>query len=62
MPVEGSEPVVPLTAEDVTGTWQGDRGGRLDVLANGRVRLTDAPGWLCIRRPNQVTFRRTARG
>lgn len=24
--------------------------------ADGRVRLTDAPGRLCIRRPNQVTF------
>ncbi|WP_328960888.1 hypothetical protein [Streptomyces virginiae] len=56
MSIEGSEPAVPLTAEDVTGTWQGDRRGRLDVLADGRVRLTDAPGWWCIRDPNQVTF------
>ncbi|WKD31610.1 hypothetical protein [Streptomyces xanthophaeus] len=53
---EDSKPSVPLAAQDVTGTWQGDRGGRLEVLADGRVRLTDAPGWSCIRIPSQVTF------
>ncbi|MFF4423254.1 hypothetical protein ACFY04_21160 [Streptomyces sp. NPDC001549] len=45
--VEGSEPSVPLTAEDVTGTWQGDHGARLEVTADGRARLTDSSGWTC---------------
>ncbi|MFG2236212.1 hypothetical protein ACGFNX_40530 [Streptomyces sp. NPDC048723] len=47
--LEDSKPSVPLTAQDVTGTWQGDRGGRIEVLADGRVRLTDAAGWKCAR-------------
>ncbi|MFD7263492.1 hypothetical protein [Streptomyces sp. NPDC059874] len=45
--LEGGKPSVPLTEEDVTGTWQGDRGARLEVMADGRARLTDASGWLC---------------
>ncbi|MEU5146492.1 hypothetical protein [Streptomyces yangpuensis] len=45
--VEGSRPSVPLTAEDVIGTWHGDRGARLVVTADGRARLTDAAGWMC---------------
>ncbi|MFJ3856209.1 hypothetical protein ACIPRL_08295 [Streptomyces sp. NPDC090085] len=46
---EGGEPDVPLTAQDVTGTWQGDRGGRIEVLPGGRVLLTDVAGWRCAR-------------
>lgn len=45
--VEGSEPSVPLTAEDVIGTWHGDRGARLVVTSDGRARLTDASDWTC---------------
>ncbi|MEU9159788.1 hypothetical protein AB0D29_05790 [Streptomyces sp. NPDC048424] len=37
----------PLTEEDVTGTWEGDRGARLEVMADGRARLTHASGWNC---------------
>ncbi|MEV7561943.1 hypothetical protein [Streptomyces sp. NPDC089795] len=45
--VEPTEPSEPLTAQDVTGTWQGDHGARLEVLADGRARLTDSSGWTC---------------
>ncbi|MFG2973735.1 hypothetical protein ACGFYY_12095 [Streptomyces sp. NPDC048331] len=45
--VEPTEPSEPLTAQDVTDTWQGDHGARLEVLADGRARLTDASGWEC---------------
>ncbi|MGW2269144.1 hypothetical protein [Streptomyces yangpuensis] len=45
--VEDSKPSVPLAAEDVIGTWHGDRGARLVVTADGRARLTDASGWTC---------------
>ncbi|WP_314246364.1 hypothetical protein [Streptomyces sp. DSM 40907] len=54
--LEDSKPSVPLTAEDVTGTWQGDRGGRLEVLADGRVRLAELPGWKCGQGPQPATF------
>ncbi|WP_030962895.1 hypothetical protein [Streptomyces sp. NRRL S-378] len=54
--IEGSKPSVPLTAQDVTGTWQGDRGGRLEVLAGGRVRLTDVSGWRCARDRQSAVF------
>ncbi|KIX75774.1 hypothetical protein SF23_17285 [Streptomyces sp. MBRL 10] len=37
----------PLTEADVIGTWHGDRGSRLDVLADGRARLSDVSGWKC---------------
>ncbi|WP_030847130.1 hypothetical protein [Streptomyces sp. NRRL F-4474] len=47
--IEGSEPSVPLTEEDVIGTWQGDRGARLEVTADGRARLSDASGWRCFK-------------
>ncbi|MFB6509814.1 hypothetical protein ACFCW4_09310 [Streptomyces virginiae] len=50
------KPSAPLTAQDVTGTWQGDRGTRLEVLADGRVRLTDAAGWKCVGYPQRATF------
>ncbi|MFI8388636.1 hypothetical protein [Streptomyces sp. NPDC085540] len=50
------EPAEPLTAQDVTGTWQGDRGARLEVLADGRTRLTDASGWKCGQGPQSATF------
>ncbi|MFI7354294.1 hypothetical protein ACIBTP_10145 [Streptomyces avidinii] len=39
----------PLTEEEVLGTWHGDRGARLEVLADGRARLSDASGWQCAR-------------
>ncbi|MEV7506766.1 hypothetical protein AB0O57_02275 [Streptomyces sp. NPDC091201] len=39
----------PLTEADVIGTWHGDRGSRLDVLADGRARLSDVSGWKCSR-------------
>ncbi|WP_327738490.1 hypothetical protein OG749_36515 [Streptomyces nojiriensis] len=39
----------PLTEADVIGTWHGDRGARLEVLAGGRARLSDASGWECSR-------------
>ncbi|MGW6782012.1 hypothetical protein [Streptomyces sp. NPDC054987] len=45
--IDGSTPSAPLTAHDVTGTWHGDRGARLDVTADGRARLTGATGWRC---------------
>ncbi|MEC4570529.1 hypothetical protein [Streptomyces virginiae] len=45
--IEGGKPSVPLTAQDVTGTWHGDRGARLEVTADGRARLTNAPDWTC---------------
>ncbi|MFE6837280.1 hypothetical protein ACFVFI_20895 [Streptomyces sp. NPDC057705] len=56
MSVEGGEPSVPLTAQDVTGTWQGDRGGRLEVLADGRVRLTELSGWPCTPGPKRAVL------
>lgn len=59
-PLWGGEPAVPLTAEDVTGTWQGDRGGRLEVTADGRARLTDSSGWTCT--PSGVPGPLTAEG
>ncbi|THA84472.1 hypothetical protein [Streptomyces sp. A0592] len=39
----------PLTEADVIGTWHGDRGARLEVMADGRARLADASGWECSR-------------
>ncbi|MFJ6485241.1 MULTISPECIES: hypothetical protein [unclassified Streptomyces] len=51
-----AKPSVPLTAQDVTGTWQGDRGGRVEVLADGRARLTDLTGWKCLRSQQAATF------
>ncbi len=54
--VEGSEPSVALTEEDVIGTWQGDRGGRLEVLPDGRVRLTDLSGWPCTPGPKRAVL------
>ncbi|MER6198881.1 hypothetical protein ABT234_16155 [Streptomyces sp. NPDC001586] len=45
--VEGGKPSAALTAQDVTGTWQGDHGARLEVTADGRARLTDSSGWKC---------------
>ncbi|MER7732013.1 hypothetical protein ABTX80_14150 [Streptomyces erythrochromogenes] len=45
--IEGDRPSAPLTAQDVTGTWHGDRGARLEVTADGRARLTDASDWTC---------------
>ncbi|WP_326587022.1 hypothetical protein [Streptomyces sp. NBC_01294] len=50
------KPFVPLTAEDVTGTWQGDRGGRLEVLADGRVRLAELSGWPCTPGPKRAVL------
>ncbi|WP_046779920.1 hypothetical protein [Streptomyces yangpuensis] len=38
-----------LTEADVIGTWQGDRGARLEVTPDGRARLSDASGWKCAR-------------
>ncbi|MFD6228118.1 hypothetical protein ACFWFZ_14740 [Streptomyces sp. NPDC060232] len=37
----------PLTEKDVVGTWHGDRGARLEVMADGRARLSDTSGWKC---------------
>ncbi|MFJ3725910.1 hypothetical protein ACIPYQ_25560 [Streptomyces sp. NPDC090045] len=47
----------PLTEADVIGTWHGNRGARLEVLAGGRARLSDASGWECSRgeRPGVFT-------
>ncbi|MCX4957020.1 hypothetical protein [Streptomyces virginiae] len=58
--VEGGEPSVPLTAQDVTGTWQGDHGARLEVTADGRARLTDSSGWTCT--PSRAPAALTAEG
>ncbi|APU43068.1 hypothetical protein [Streptomyces sp. TN58] len=38
-----------LTEADVIGIWHGDRGARLEVLADGRARLSDASAWKCSR-------------
>ncbi|WP_158717828.1 hypothetical protein [Streptomyces sp. NRRL F-2664] len=38
-----------LTEEDVIGTWHGDRGARLEVMADGRVHLSGARDWVCVR-------------
>ncbi|WP_405789392.1 hypothetical protein [Streptomyces sp. NBC_01367] len=54
--VEDGKPSVPLTAQDVTGTWQGDHGARLEVLADGRVRITELSGWSCGQGPQPGTF------
>ncbi|WP_406737500.1 hypothetical protein OG365_05325 [Streptomyces sp. NBC_00853] len=54
--LRASKAFVPLTAQDVTGTWQGDRGGRIEVLADGRARLTDLSGWKRLRNPQAATF------
>ncbi|MER6313979.1 hypothetical protein ABT237_09445 [Streptomyces sp. NPDC001581] len=45
----GGKSSPPLTEADVIGTWHGDRGARLEVLAGGRARLSDASGWECSR-------------
>ncbi|MFF3084527.1 hypothetical protein ACFVRB_05660 [Streptomyces nojiriensis] len=52
--LDDGKPSVPLTAQDVIGTWQGDRGGRLEVLADGRGRLTDLSGWPCTPGPERA--------
>ncbi|MBP2035741.1 hypothetical protein [Streptomyces avidinii] len=54
--LEDSKPSVPLTAQDVTGTWQGDRGGRLEVLADGRIRLAELSGWPCTPGPKRAVL------
>ncbi|MFB7255895.1 hypothetical protein [Streptomyces nojiriensis] len=54
--LEDGKPSVPLTAQDVTGTWQGDRGGRLEVLADGRARLTELSGWPCTPGPQRAVL------
>ncbi|MFD7784356.1 hypothetical protein ACFV4Q_14850 [Streptomyces nojiriensis] len=46
----------PLTEADVIGTWHGDRGARLEVLAGGRARLTDLPGWPCTPGPERAVL------
>ncbi|MFG2484362.1 hypothetical protein ACGFSI_16565 [Streptomyces virginiae] len=62
MSVEGDEPSVPLTAQDVTGTWQGDHGARLEVTADGRARLgSDVRAYFHGQRgAGRETYRRTA--
>ncbi|MFB6558220.1 MULTISPECIES: hypothetical protein [unclassified Streptomyces] len=50
------KPSVPLRAQDVTGTWQGDRGARIEVLADGRVRVAELSGWKCSQGPQPATF------
>ncbi|MFD6968996.1 hypothetical protein [Streptomyces sp. NPDC059949] len=45
----GGKSSPPLTEADVTGTWHGDRGARLEVTADGRARLAGATGWMCAR-------------
>ncbi|MEJ8641571.1 hypothetical protein WKI68_08955 [Streptomyces sp. MS1.HAVA.3] len=58
--VRSDERPEAFTAADVTGVWLGDRGGRLEVLPDGRARLSGSGEWTCV--PGQATAATPAEG
>ncbi|MFF3675415.1 hypothetical protein ACFYYS_15650 [Streptomyces sp. NPDC002120] len=49
-----------FTVADVTGVWLGDRGGRLEVMPDGRARLSGSGEWTCV--PGQAAGAGPAEG
>ncbi|MFJ3826572.1 hypothetical protein ACIPWI_01275 [Streptomyces sp. NPDC090046] len=58
--VRSDERPEAFTAADVTGVWLGDRGGRLEVMSDGRARLSGSGEWACV--PGQAAGAAPAEG